>query len=127
MFFAFRYNDIFTNTFHHILRIFTDSLLIFSFAGFWKYGEKAVEKLFNTIMLRAVISIVISLTFSVFTMIYSLTKDKSFFIIAFLQVVCFARIYLKFGDIMSMFSLQSNESRFFRKKYFKKASYDDRF
>ena len=112
---------IFSQILFIIYSVFLPIAFLFSLLpGFGNMGKKAVEKLFNTIMLRAGISIVISLTFSISAMIYSLTKDKSFFIIAFLQVVCFAGIYLKFGDIMSMFSLQSNESRSLGRSILKK-------
>ncbi|HBF8684262.1 TPA: hypothetical protein KO123_000898 [Clostridioides difficile] len=42
--------------------------------------------------------------------------------VAFLQIVCFAGIYMKLGDIMSMFSLNANDSqsmgrRIFRRPY----------
>ena len=81
---------IFSQILFIIYSVFLPIAFLFSLLpGFGNMGKKAVEKLFNTIMLRAGISIVISLTFSISAMIYSLTKDKSFFIIAFLQVVCY--------------------------------------
>src|SRR5690625_2111621 len=44
-------------------------------------------------------------------MLYSLTTSYPFFLIAFLQIVTFAGIYMKLGDIMCMFKLQSNDSQ----------------
>ena len=49
--------------------------------------------------------------FSISTMLYTLSAGYPFFLIAFLQIVTFAGIYFKLGDLMSMFSLQSNDSQ----------------
>src|SRR5699024_11151047 len=68
-------------------------------------------KLFNVIMLRAGITLIITVAFSISSMLYSLTSSYPFFLIAFLQIVTFAGIYMKLGDIMSMFRLQSNDSQ----------------
>lgn len=48
--------------------------------------------------------------------------DYPFFMVAFLQIVCFAGIYMKLGDLMSMFSLNAGDSqnmgrRIFRRPY----------
>ena len=74
-------------------------------------GKRAVTKLFNTIMLRAGITLIITAAFSVSTMFYSISVGYPFFMIAFLQIVTFAGIYFKMGDLMSMFSLQSNDTQ----------------
>ena len=74
-------------------------------------GKRAVTKLFNTIMLRAGITLIITAAFSVSTMFYSISTGYPFFMIAFLQIVTFAGIYFKMGDLMSMFSLQSNDTQ----------------
>lgn len=74
-------------------------------------GKTAIMKLFNTIMLRAGITLIITTAFSLSTMIYTLTTSYPFFLIAFLQIVTFAGIYFKLGDIMSFFNLQSNDSQ----------------
>ena len=74
-------------------------------------GKRAVTKLFNTIMLRAGITLIITAAFSVSTMFYSISAGYPFFMIAFLQIVTFAGIYFKMGDLMSMFSLQSNDTQ----------------
>src|SRR5699024_10541529 len=57
------------------------------------------------------ITLVMTVAFSISSMLYSLTSSYPFFLIAFLQIVTFAGIYLKLGDIMSMFNLQSNDSQ----------------
>lgn len=74
-------------------------------------GKTAIMKLFNTIMLRAGITLIITAAFSVSTMIYTLTSTYPFFLIAFLQIVTFAGIYFRLGDIMSLFNLQATDSQ----------------
>lgn len=74
-------------------------------------GKKALTKLFNTIMMRAGITLIITIAFSVSTMFYAISAGYPFFMIAFLQIVTFAGIYFKLGDLMSMFSLQSSDTQ----------------
>ncbi len=71
-------------------------------------AKKALTKLFNTIMMRAGITLIITTAFSISTMFYSISSGYPFFMIAFLQIVTFAGIYFKLGDLMAMFSLQSS-------------------
>lgn len=85
-------------------------------------AKKAVTKLFNTIMMRAGITLIITAAFSVSTMFYSISAGYPFFMVAFLQIVTFAGIYFKLGDLMGMFSLQSGDAqqvgrRIFRRPY----------
>ncbi len=56
------------------------------------------------------------------SMFYNISTDYPFFMVAFLQIVCFAGIYMKLGDLMSMFSLNAGDSqsmgrRIFRRPY----------
>lgn len=74
-------------------------------------AKKALTKLFNTIMLRAGITLIITTAFSISTMFYSISSGYPFFMVAFLQIVTFAGIYMKLGDLMSMFSLQANDTQ----------------
>ena len=74
-------------------------------------AKKALTKLFNTIMLRAGITLIITIAFSISTMFYSISSGYPFFMVAFLQIVTFAGIYMKLGDLMSMFSLQANDTQ----------------
>ena len=74
-------------------------------------SRRAVIKLFNTILARAGITLVITVAFSISTMLYRISSDYPFFIIAFLQVVVFAGIYFKLGDLLSMFSLHDDGAR----------------
>ena len=74
-------------------------------------SRRAVIKLFNTILARAGITLVITVAFSISTMLYRISSGYPFFIIAFLQVVVFAGIYFKLGDLLSMFSLHDDGAR----------------
>ncbi|WP_445667625.1 CD3337/EF1877 family mobilome membrane protein [Oceanobacillus sp. FSL K6-0251] len=87
------------------------SFLLSMIPSFENMGKQAIMKLFNVIMLRAGITLVMTVAFSISSMLYSLTSSYPFFLIAFLQIVTFAGIYMKLGDIMSMFNLQSNDSQ----------------
>ncbi len=87
------------------------SFLLSMIPTFENMGKQAIMKLFNVIMLRAGITLIITIAFSISSMLYSLTTSYPFFLIAFLQIVTFAGIYMKLGDIMSMFKLQSNDSQ----------------
>lgn len=87
------------------------SFLLAMLPTFSGMGKAALMKLFNTIMLRAGITLIITVAFSLSTMLYGLTTSYPFFLVAFLQIVTFAGIYLKMGDIMSLFNLQANDSQ----------------
>lgn len=87
------------------------SFLLSMIPTFDGMAKRAIMKLFNTIMTRAGITLVITAAFSISTMLYTLSAGYPFFLIAFLQIVTFAGIYFKLGDLMSMFSLQSGDSQ----------------
>lgn len=87
------------------------SFLLSMIPNFDGMGRRAIMKLFNVIMTRAGITLIISVAFSLSAMFYSLAGNSPFFMIMFLQIVTFAGIYFKLGDLMSMFSLQSNDSQ----------------
>ena len=79
-------------------------------------------RVFNTIMTRAGITLIVTVAFSISSMFYNISTDYPFFMVAFLQIVCFAGIYMKLGDLMSMFSLNAGDSqsmgrRIFRRPY----------
>lgn len=74
-------------------------------------SRRAIIKLFNTILARAGITLVITVAFSVSTMLYRISDSYPFFIIAFLQVVLFAGTYFKLGDLLSLFSLRDDGTR----------------
>jgi hypothetical protein len=87
------------------------SFLLSMIPSFDGMGKRAVTKLFNVIMTRAGLTLVITVAFSISSMLYSLAGSAPFFMTMFLQVVTFAGIYFKLGDIMNLFALQSNESQ----------------
>lgn len=87
------------------------SFLLSMLPTFTNMGKAALMKLFNTIMLRAGITLIITVAFSLSTMLYALSTTYPFFLVAFLQIVTFAGIYLKLGDIMSLFNLQASDSQ----------------
>ena len=85
-------------------------------------AKQAIVRVFNTIMTRAGITLIVTVAFSISSMFYNISTDYPFFMVAFLQIVCFAGIYMKLGDLMSMFSLNANDSqsmgrRIFRRPY----------
>lgn len=87
------------------------SLLLSMLPTYESLGKKAVIRLFNTIMMRAGITLVITTAFSISTMFFNISATYPFFMVAFLQIVTFAGIYFKLSDIMNMFHLQSNDSQ----------------
>lgn len=87
------------------------SLLLSMLPTYESLGKKAVIRLFNTIMMRAGITLVITTAFSISTMFFNISATYPFFMVAFLQIVTFAGIYFKLSDIMNMFNLQSNDSQ----------------
>lgn len=87
------------------------SFLLSMIPTFEGMTKRAITKLFNTILTRAGITLIITTAFSISTMLYTLSTGYPFFLVAFLQIVTFAGIYFKLGDLMSMFSLQSGDSQ----------------
>ena len=87
------------------------SFLLSMVPSFEGMSKRAITKLFNTILTRAGITLIITVAFSISTMLYTLSAGYPFFLIAFLQIVTFAGIYFKLGDLMGMFSLQSGASQ----------------
>ncbi|RZH89256.1 hypothetical protein EIG94_16550, partial [Staphylococcus aureus] len=59
---------------------------------------------------RAGMTLIITVALSISTMLYSLSASSPSFMILFLQIVTFAGIYFKLGDLMSLFPLPSNDS-----------------
>ena len=98
------------------------SFLLSMIPSYENMAKQAIVRVFNTIMTRAGITLVVTVAFSISSMFYNISTDYPFFMIAFLQIVCFAGIYMKLGDIMSMFSLNAGDSqsmgrRIFRRPY----------
>lgn len=96
------------------------SFLLSMIPTFNGMARKAIMKLFNVIMTRADITLIITVAFSISTMLYSLSASSPFFMIMFLQIVTFAGIYFNLGNLMSMFSLQSNDSQNMGRQVFRR-------
>ncbi|MFR4954603.1 CD3337/EF1877 family mobilome membrane protein [Enterococcus gallinarum] len=96
------------------------SFLLSMIPSFEGMTKKAITKLFNVIMTRAGITLVITVAFSISTMLYSLAGSSPFFMVMFLQIVTFAGIYFKLGDIMNMFALQSSDSQSMGRQLFRR-------
>lgn len=98
------------------------SFLLSMIPSYESMAKQAIVRVFNIIMTRAGITLIVTVAFSISSMFYNISKDYPFFMVAFLQIVCFAGIYMKLGDLMSMFSLNANDSqsmgrRIFRRPY----------
>ena len=98
------------------------SFLLSMIPSYESMAKQAIVRVFNTIMTRAGITLIVTVAFSISSMFYNISTDYPFFMVAFLQIVCFAGIYMKLGDLMSMFSLSVNDSqsmgrRIFRRPY----------
>ncbi|EGO7995809.1 FUSC family protein [Enterococcus faecalis] len=96
------------------------SFLLSMLPTYESLGKKAIVRLFNTIMMRAGVTLVITTAFSISTMFFNISATYPFFMVAFLQIVTFAGIYFKLGDIMSMFNLQSNDSQSMSRRVMRK-------
>ena len=83
-------------------------------------AKQAVVRVFNAIMTRAGITLIVTVAFSISSMFYNISKDYPFFMVAFLQIICFAGIYMKLGELMSMFSLNANDSQQIGRRIFRR-------
>lgn len=98
------------------------SFLLSMIPSYESMAKQAIVRVFNTIMTRAGITLIVTVAFSISSMFYNLSGTYPFFMVAFLQIVTFAGIYIKLGDLMSMFSLNAGDSqsvgrRMFRRPY----------
>ena len=98
------------------------SFLLSMIPSYESMAKQGIVRVFNTIMTRAGITLIVTVAFSISSMFYNISTDYPFFMVAFLQIVCFAGIYMKLGDLMSMFSLNAGDSqsmgrRIFRRPY----------
>ena len=98
------------------------SFLLSMIPSYESMVKQAIVRVFNTIMTRAGITLIVTVAFSISSMFYNISKEYPFFMVAFLQIVCFAGIFIKLGDLMNMFSLNAGDSqnmgrRIFRRPY----------
>ena len=96
------------------------SFLLSMIPSYESMAKQSIVRVFNTIMTRAGITLIVTVAFSISSMFYNISTDYPFFMVAFLQIVCFAGIYMKLGDLMSMFSLNANDSQSMGRKIFRR-------
>ena len=96
------------------------SFLLSMIPSYESMAKQAIVRVFNTIMTRAGITLIVTVAFSISSMFYNISTDYPFFMVAFLQIVCFAGIYMKLGDLMSMFSLNAGDSQSMGRKIFRR-------
>ena len=96
------------------------SFLLSMIPGYEGMAKQAIVRVFNTIMTRAGITLIVTVAFSISSMFYNISSDYPFFMIAFLQIVTFAGIYMKLGDLMSMFSLNAGDSQHMGRRIFRR-------
>ena len=111
--------------FSQILFIIYAMFLPFSFLlsmipTYENMAKQAVVRVFNAIMTRAGITLIVTVAFSISSMFYNISTDYPFFMVAFLQIICFAGIYMKLGELMSMFSLNANDSQQIGRRIFRR-------
>ena len=94
------------------------SFLLSMIPSYESMAKQAIVRVFNTIMTRAGITLIVTVAFSISSMFYNISTDYPFFMVAFLQIVCFAGIYMKLGDLMSMFSLNAGDSQSMGRRIF---------
>ena len=96
------------------------SFLLSMIPTYENMAKQAVVRVFNAIMTRAGITLIVTVAFSISSMFYNFSTDYPFFMVAFLQIICFAGIYMKLGELMSMFSLNANDSQQIGRRIFRR-------
>ena len=96
------------------------SFLLSMIPSYESMAKQAIVRVFNTIMTRAGITLIVTVAFSISSMFYNISTDYPFFMVAFLQIVCFAGIYIKMGDLMSMFSLNAGDAQHMGRRIFRR-------
>ena len=96
------------------------SFLLSMIPTYENMAKQAVVRVFNAIMTRAGITLIVTVAFSISSMFYNISTDYPFFMVAFLQIICFAGIYMKLGELMSMFSLNAHDSQQIGRRIFRR-------
>ena len=96
------------------------SFLLSMIPTYENMAKQAVVRVFNAIMTRAGITLIVTVAFSISSMFYNISTDYPFFMVAFLQIICFAGIYMKLGELMSTFSLNANDSQQIGRRIFRR-------
>lgn len=97
------------------------SFLISMMPGQENNWKKAVVNLFNTLMARVGITLIITLAFCISNMFYSMSGSYPFVLMMFLQIVTFAGIFMKMNDILGVMNLSANDSEQLGRKILNKS------
>lgn len=108
--------------FSQMLFIFYATMLPFSFiiSMFPTYNglaKKAVESVFNVLMLRTGYTIIITVAFSISSMLYALSSDRPFIFIIFLQILTFVGILFNHQKMLGMMLLQGSDNQGLSKQF----------
>lgn len=94
------------------------SFLLSMIPSFGNMTKSAIIKVFNTIMMRVGITLIVTIAFSISSMLYNMSGSYPFFMVAFLQIIVFAGIFYKLGDLMQMFNLNAGDSQHMGRRIF---------
>jgi len=97
------------------------SLLLAMLPTYNGLAKRAVERVFNVIMLRTGYTLIITIAFSISSMLYALSSGKPFIFVIFLQILTFAGIFIKQNELLSMLSLNSSENQGFSRRFIRGA------
>lgn len=86
-------------------------LIIAMIPGYNGNLKKSVENLFNTILMRAGITLIVTITFSISSMFYSMSTEYPFFMVMFLQIVLFCGVFYNLNRILGMIGLNSSDAQ----------------
>jgi len=82
--------------------------MIPTFSGMFR---RSIERLFNVVLLRVGYTLIIVIAFSISSLLYDLSETMPFLLIALLQIVCFAGVYMFHKKLLGMMSLQADENQ----------------
>lgn len=75
------------------------------FPGMGSKVMKAAMKLFNLLLTKTAISLIMTLAFTLSSILMSITQNTGYLFVGFLQIVCFVGIYKNMGSILNYFGL----------------------
>lgn len=84
------------------------SFVISMFPTFNGLAKKSLMKVFNVILQRTGYVLIITITFMISTMVYSISGNHSFVVIGLLQIIVYAGVFLNLGDILQFMSVQQD-------------------
>lgn len=104
---------IFTQLMFIIQAIFLPiAFLLSMIPGYSNMAKKSILKLFNAIMMRAGMTLVVSITFSISALVYNIIGSSNLFICGFLQIVIYVGVFVKIDEILGNFNFNlSNDGK----------------